>query len=167
MIGISLKVGLPILGLGLLAVAFACAAASPAPQPIEAPAHFVGRVFAVYADSSPWWRSSATSAGKHADALYRRQIYSRFYDPSLARLIQAGFRSGKLDYDPVCQCQDTGGVYAFASGAARGPTFFDAHVRDKEGARWALILSQASGSWRLYDVVGPDGLDLRHWLGRR
>jgi hypothetical protein len=139
----------------------------------EAPAQFVQRLFAVYAGNSEWWASPDTPAGRKTQAAYQKQVYADFYDPTFVKLMNdngalAGAKGGgvDLDYDPVCQCQDSGGAYRYLSGAQNG-AFFDAKVTDGEQGQqpWTLVLETTADGWRIWDVIDTSG-SLRTWLGK-
>jgi hypothetical protein len=145
--------------LAALAVALTAstwAAPSFAATPPETPAHFVARVFALYRTGSAWW-----SDGRAGDA-YRKRTSAQFFDPSFEALQDENGRlAGKagnadLDYDPVCQCQDSGGAYHYVSGAVATGGLFNAAVADAD-THWTLVLKPVAGSWRVYDVVDSQG----------
>ncbi|HXQ09395.1 MAG TPA: hypothetical protein VN805_00175 [Caulobacteraceae bacterium] len=149
---------------GLAAALLAATGLGAAPA-TEAPARFVQRLFAVYADNSEWWANADTPAGRKADEAYRNEVYANFYDPAFVKLMDdngalAGAKNAgaDLDYDPVCQCQDLGGVYRYVSGAPKG-SFFDASVTSNAADQkpWTLVLQKTSAGWRLYDVVDTGG----------
>jgi hypothetical protein len=69
-----------------------------------------------------------------------------------------------LDYDPVCQCQDSGGTYRYVSGKAAPGGRFEARVKDASQT-WTIVLTPSAGSWRIYNVIDQSG-DLRVWLAQ-
>ena len=149
----------------VVAAAVLAALGLGAAPPSEAPAHFVQRLFAVYADNSRWWANADTAAGRKADEAYRNNVYADFYDAAFVKLMDdsgalAGAKNAgtDLDYDPVCQCQDSGGVYRYLSGQSRG-AFFDAKVTDNAADQkpWTLVLRETQRGWRIYDVVDESG----------
>ena len=161
-------------GLAALALIFALtpsvvAAAAPAN---ETPAQFVTRLFAIYKTGGSWWKTwPDTAAGRRAQAAYQKAIYAEFYDPGFVKLMNdngalAGAKGGgeDLDYDPVCQCQDSGGHYSYVSGAQKG-AYFDAVMKVDNDAPWTLVLTKTPAGWRVYDVLDTTG-DLRVWLGK-
>jgi hypothetical protein len=130
-----------------------------------APAQFVQRLFAVYDANSKWWANAETPAGRKADEAYRSRVYADLYDPAFVTLMDdngalAGAKNAgaDLDYDPVCQCQESGGTYRYLSGAQNG-AFFNATVTDSDQGQkpWALVLEKAAAGWRIYDVVDSGG----------
>jgi hypothetical protein len=144
--------------------ALATPARAQAPATAETPSHFAGRLFAIYKVGGRWWRDSTTTRGKREDEEYRQQVYKDFYDPSLLALMKrldkqsARWGDSFLDYDPVCQCQDTGRVYTVASVNARGATLVDVHMldrRDKEA--WTLVLTRGLSGWVIFDVIDSAG----------
>jgi hypothetical protein len=149
---------------GLAAALLVGASLGPAPVN-ESPAQFVQRVFAIYRSDSPWWQNWSTPAEKAADAAYTKRVYATFYDPGFVKvmndndtLASAKGAGEDLDYDPVCQCQDSGGVYRYISGAQNG-AFFDAKVTDNaaEQSPWTLVLVRTATGWRIWDVVDSTG----------
>jgi len=150
--------------IGLGAALLVGAGLGPAPVN-ESPAQFVQRVFAVYADNSEWWANADTPAGRKADIAYRQHVYADLYDPALVKLMDdngalAGAKNAgaDLDYDPVCQCQDSGGTYRYLSGVQKGAEF-DAKVTDNDAGQqpWTLVLKRTANGWRIYDVVDSGG----------
>ena len=139
---------------GLVAAVLVAGTVSAAPT--ETPKHFITRLFALYATNSPWWNAPQDSpAGK--------RLQAQFYDPTFTRLMDdnstLASKSGDedLDYDPVCQCQDSGATYHYLSGAPAGGALFNAKVDDNGTAPWTIVLTSASGSWRVWDVVDSTG----------
>ncbi len=150
-------------------LALVAAQHAPAAPANEAPQHFVSRVFAIYATNSKWWALTTSKSG----SAYQKKVYAYFYDPTFVKLMNdndtlAAAKGGgeDLDYDPVCQCQDSGGAYRYLSGHARG-LFFDAKVTDNgQGQKpWTLVLAKTPAGWRIWDVVDTTG-SLRTWLGK-
>lgn len=87
-------------------------------------------------------------------------------DPAFTRLMDdngrlAGQGGGgpDLDYDPVCQCQDTGGHFVLTALTRRGD-LADMHIRLGGGAgavdppiNYTIVLRWMGNAWRIYDVV--------------
>jgi hypothetical protein len=70
-----------------------------------------------------------------------------------------------LDYDPVCQCQDTGGAYQ-VSGRSDGADRYIATVRMTGAPRsWQVIMRKVAGAWKFYDVIEARG-SIRALLAR-
>jgi hypothetical protein len=95
-------------------------------------------------------------------------------DPGFRKLIEEnGQLAGKegdadLDSDPVCQCQDTGGHYAYVSGATEAGGMFDAKVQDTNETStppWTIVMKQEGSAWVVYNVIDSTG-DVRVWLTR-
>jgi hypothetical protein len=156
------RIGGVLVGLAAVVIAVAGLGAAPAK---ETPAAFVQRLMAVYRTGGEWWASPDTSAARRAQAAYQKRVYADFYDPAFVKLMNdngalAGAKNAgaDLDYDPVCQCQDSGGVYRYLSGQARGG-FFDAKVTDNAADQkpWTLVLQKTPAGWRIYDVVDESG----------
>ena len=100
---------------------------------------------------------------------------NKTYAPSLIRLFHldqhlAGKGNiGKLDYDPLCSCQDPGGLhYAISSLALKDPRRASAKISLKDGASWhetlALDLLWTSNGWRIDDVHASRVHSLRAYL---
>jgi hypothetical protein len=71
-----------------------------------------------------------------------------------------------LDYQPICQCQDSGGHYGYVSGAPAPGGVFDAKVTGHDSRPpWTLVLKQENGGWRVYDVIDQTG-SVRTWVAR-
>lgn len=99
------------------------------------------------------------------------------FDASLIRLIAEDQRLahgevGALDGDPLCDCQDDGGM-TFTVGAAKteGPDGAvvevvrrDPNVKPPEVERLQMVLRRANGVWRIQDVGSPDMPSLRTFL---
>jgi hypothetical protein len=137
-----------------------------APSP-ETPQHFIARLFALYRTDSPYWKAAPGSA---AAARYERD----YYDPTWSKLVDdnstlAGKGGGEdLDYDPVCQCQDSGGHYVYLAGAPAAGGLFNVKVKttdQSDTAPWTIVLKAEAGGWRVYDVIDGAG-DLRVWVAR-
>jgi hypothetical protein len=167
-----MKLWSKILLVGVAAALLGGASLGPAPVN-ESPAQFVQRVFAIYRTDSPWWQDWSTPAQKAADAAYTKHVYATFYDPGFVKvmddndtLASAKGAGEDLDYDPVCQCQDSGGVYRYVSGVQNG-AFFDAKVTDNaaDQSPWTLVLVRTATGWRIWDVVDSTG-SLRTWLAK-
>jgi hypothetical protein len=162
-------------GIAALALAFGLATAGlAATAPVnETPARFVTRLFAIYQPDGGWWKDwPDTAAGRKADAVYQKMIYADFYDPAFVKLMMdngalAGAKGAgvDLDYDPICQCQDSGTRYSYVSGAWKG-ALFDAVVKGENGeADWTLVLTKTPAGWRVYDVLDESG-DVRARLSK-
>ena len=158
-----------------LVAAAAAVALIAAPTPAgsrpagEQPAQFVARLYAVYGADSPWWGSSSDRKA----AAFQKRVYVEFYDPVFVKLMNdndslaAAKNAGQdLDYDPICQCQDSGGTYRYVSGEANGG-FYDAKVTDNAADRtpWTVVLKKMRGGWRIFDVIDETG-SVRTWLGQ-
>jgi hypothetical protein len=152
-------------GLAALALVLGLTTSSLAAPANETPAQFVSRLFAIYQPDGGWWKAwPDTAAGRRAEAAYQKQINAEFYDPAFVKLMSdngslAGAKGGgeDLDYDPVCQCQDSGGRYSYVSGAQKG-ALFDAVVKIDSGvAPWTVVLTKTPAGWRVYDVLDSTG----------
>jgi hypothetical protein len=88
-------------------------------------------------------------------------------DPGFQRLMDdngrlAGTNYGgvDLDYDPVCQCQDTGGHFTLVALTPRGSDMAVMRVRITPDApsteppvSYSIVLKRGAGRWRIWDVV--------------
>jgi hypothetical protein len=138
----------------LASAILAVGAVSAAPS--ETPKHFIARLFALYATNSPWWTAGpGSAAGKRLQAEFYDPMFTRLMDDNSTLAAKSG--DADLDYDPVCQCQDSGAVYHYLSGAPAGGALFNAKVDDNGTAPWTIVLTSASGSWRVYDVIDSTG----------
>ena len=126
----------------------------------------------------------AALAGSHEAAEtpkgYMERLYAAYHDPSfnpldhpgryfapkLAAAIEQDARRAKgevgyLDGDPICQCQDPGGLDARVTGVAKtGRGRAEVRVTiglagyDGRPARFSLV--QTRNGWRIADVSSPD-----------
>jgi hypothetical protein len=103
----------------------------------------------------------------------KRSIFA----PSLIALIDEDARLahgevGALDGDPLCDCQDDGGLtFKIASVRSAGPARASAVIvrsyadsKDPEVGTITLDLTMAKGRWRVYDVRSKDTPSLRAYL---
>ena len=132
----------------VILAALALAAVAPAPA-AETPRGFVERVYAQYRkpDFSPFARPERWFAARLLAAIRE--------DERLAKG-EVGF----LDGDPVCQCQDSGGLKAAVTKIVR-------HGRDQARVRVSLSLAgeaprpaafslvRTAAGWRIADVSSP------------
>jgi hypothetical protein len=126
----------------MILIALAAAAAATA----ETPRHFVERVYAGYAHES-------YSPLAHPERLFAPALVAAIReDQRLAKGV-VGF----LDGDPVCDCQDPGGLRATITDiATTAPNFATAHVALRFGTdRRALTLRlvQTAAGWRIADIA--------------
>jgi len=142
-------------------------------QPAEAPRQFANRLLNVYRSGGRWWRSSTTAQGKREDEQYRQKIYAAFYDPSFSGLLNRMDRVSEkwgdsfLDYDPVCQCQDSGGVYTVVSTTPGTGKLINVRLKEQhDKAEWTLVLTNGGSGWALFDVIDSTG-SLRGLLSRQ
>jgi Protein of unknown function (DUF3828) len=132
-----------------LPLILAAALLAPA-QPADSPSGFVSRLYAAYRspDYSPF-RNPA-----------------RIFAPPLVAALRENERLssgevGYLDADPLCQCQDPGGLRASVA-AVRRPRPGSAEVRVRiafrgGGARdLRLRLARTPAGWRIADIATPD-----------
>ncbi len=154
----------------------AASAASSAPvvsQTGETPQQFVTRLFAPYQPGGQQWAETPTPASQKAQKAFEAAYDADFYDPGFLKLMNDnGALAGKngggvdLDYDPICQCQDSAVRYRYVSGQPNGQ-FFDAKAASDDSSQkpWTLVLIDTPKGWRLYNVIDDSG-DVRAWLTR-
>ncbi|HXQ17482.1 MAG TPA: hypothetical protein VN814_22930 [Caulobacteraceae bacterium] len=144
------------------------AAAQPTSKTGETPTAFVTRLLAPYQLHGQEWASTDTDAADKAQQAFQKTYDAEFYDPALLKLVNdngmlAANKSGgvDMDYDPFCQCQDTGATYSVVSGHPDGARY-DVVVKsdDKEQGTWTFVLTDSGAGWRVYDVLDATG-DLR------
>jgi hypothetical protein len=101
---------------------------------------------------------------------------SRIFHPSLIDLMKADEKLGDdqapdLDGDPLCDCQDDGGM-TFKIESVRAPEFARASatiirrgaVGERDDEVIVLDLALTSDGWRVYDVETKDTPSLRAYL---
>jgi hypothetical protein len=132
---------------------------------------FIARVYAPYQPNGQQWTDPTGAAAAKAHAAFIAAYNADVYDPDFLKLIEdnGALASQKidgpdLDYDVLCQCQDGGATYRYASGHPDGARF-DAVVKsnDKSQAPWTLVLVDTPKGWRVYDVLDSTG-DVRAML---
>lgn len=138
---------------GFAAAAVLAAAGHAAAQPAT-PAgaqQWVRSVYAAYTDGP-----DANGPG----------LYDNVFSARLNRLIRQYGPAGDpgnrgVDADPICNCQDWENVRVLSTAARmRGRDRADVDVRFSnmgEESRHTLRLVRERGSWRVDDIVGPDG----------
>ena len=101
-------------------------------------------------------------------------------DPAFQRLMDdngslafSHYGGVDLDYDPVCQCQDTGGRFTLVSLTRSSPILAVMHMRadsdlptTEPPATYDIVLKLIAGRWRIYDVVERENGSLRQQLIR-
>ena len=103
----------------------------------------------------------------------------KVFTPNLAGLIRqdqkyANGEVGALDGDPLCDCQDDGGLQANVSAVRQtGPTSARAVViltftasSPPEVRRLVIRLSRVKGGWRIADIHSASEASLRAYLAR-
>jgi hypothetical protein len=150
--------------------AASAAASATVSQTGETPQQFVTRLFAPYQPGGQQWTDPDTPAAEKAQKAFEAAYDADFYDPEFLKLINDNSTIAMdkvggvdLDYDPLCQCQDSGGRLSYVSGQPNGQ-FFDAKVtNDGDHTTYTLVLIDTPKGWRLYSVI-DDGGDVRAWL---
>jgi len=144
--------------------ASSAAGAEPRSQTGETPSAFVVRLMAPYQPNGREWAPTDTPAAQKAQDAFEKAYDAQFYDPSFSQLMSDNTALSEkadgpdLDYDPICQCQDTGAIYRYASGKPDG-THYDVSVtsNDKEQGTWTFVLADSPTGWRVYDVIDQSG----------
>jgi hypothetical protein len=125
-------------------------------------AAFLGAPLTAVAEpSAPQTMAAIMATFKSSEAMSAVKHYEGFWDPSFRKLDtdNSKLMDGEdvLDSDPVCQCQDVGGVYHY-TGKLTAPDRYVATVsRDGDKATWQVILKKLKGGWKIYDVVDDQG----------
>jgi len=97
------------------------------------------------------------------------------YSPSLLALIRRDIRMtpkgdvGKLDFDPICGCQDSDGLavaklQVYTSSEGRSDVVVLLHFAGTDTQRITLRLLQANAGWRVDDIGTKDLPSLRKYL---
>jgi hypothetical protein len=132
-------------------------------QDMNSAREFAQQVYASYADP---------------DVAHQEQRQDRLYTPQLRRLIHADRTGhpgdvGKLDGDPICDCQDPGdpGQLKVSSIdlSATTPSRMKAAVRFTivaEPRAITLILIKTQAGWRIDDIATKEIPSLRAFLSR-
>jgi hypothetical protein len=107
----------------------------------------------------------------------RRQFadFSVFLTPSLAALVEKDRKAapgeiGKLDFDPICDCQDSDGlrfqVTHLTRSGSRAVASVSLHFNDKTVRNVRLSLLRESDRWSIDDIQTRDFNSLREFLTR-
>jgi hypothetical protein len=132
----------------MMLLALALAAAAPAAA--ETPRGFMERLYAYYSahDYSPF---------KHPERVFAPRLLAAIKeDERLAR-----GEVGYLDGDPVCQCQDAGGLKARVTsvrmqGAAKASVAVAIGLTGYKPRPAQFSLVRTTAGWRIADVSSPD-----------
>ena len=124
------------------------AMAQPAPAPAVAGAKaFIKSVYAAYGQAD-----SGSSLGKRADGIFAPGLLSAIRADQTAHAGEVG----RLDHDPLCDCQDSDGLrVAGVDVAQAGEGRADAAVRVSLGGLVKAVrlrLVGGAGGWRVADV---------------
>ncbi len=139
-------------------------AAEPKSQSGETPSAFVARLLAPYQPKGQMWQPTDTPAAQKALDAFQKTYDATFYDPSFRKLIDDNTALSEkadgpdLDYDPICQCQDSATTYAYVSGKQDG-AHYDASVgsADKGQGTWTFVLADSPKGWGVWDVIAQGG----------
>jgi hypothetical protein len=146
------------------AAAPAAAAGEPKSQTGETPSAFVVRLMAPYQPNGREWAPTDTPAAQKAQDAFEKAYDDQFYAPDFQKLMNDNTALSEkadgpdLDYDPICQCQDSSATYAYVSGKPDGAQY-DVVVtgNDKEQGKWTFVLADSPTGWRVYDVIDSGG----------
>lgn len=140
------------------------AAAEPRSQTGETPSAFVTRLLAPYQPKGQMWAPTDTPAAQKALDAFQKNYDATFYAPDFGKLIDDNTRLAEkadgpdLDYDPICQCQDSATTYSYVSGKPDG-AHYDVTVtgHDKEQGTWTFVLADSPKGWGVWDVIAQGG----------
>ncbi len=137
--------------------------APAATTPPVPPEPFVRALYAAYADPR-----DLGPLGPRAPTIFSTSLLA------LIRADQGAARDGpgKLDGDPICDCQDPGGLRLLSVTLAPGNTASAARVTARfrimaDPRSVTLHLVNTPNGWRVDDVSVPDDPSLRRTLGGR
>jgi len=125
--------------------------AATAAQPAETPRQFMERLYANY-------RHSDYSPFTHPGQVFAPRLLGAINEDSKLANGEVGY----LDGDPVCQCQDTGGMHPSIVGVARqGPDKAVVRVSlrwegEKPRPPTKFSLVRTGSGWRIADVSSAD-----------
>jgi hypothetical protein len=144
--------------------AVASTSAEPKSQTGETPGAFVARLLAPYQPNGRMWAATDTPAAQKAQDAFQTTYDATFYAPDFQKLMNDNTALSEkadgpdLDYDPLCQCQDSAAIYSYVSGKADG-AHYDVSVtsNDKEQGTWTLVLAGSPKGWGVYDVLNSAG----------
>jgi hypothetical protein len=117
----------------------------------ETPKAFMERLYANY-------RSESFSPFTHPSRVFAPRLLAAIDEDSKLAKGEVGY----LDGDPVCQCQDTGGMHASVTGVTRqGATKAAVRVSlrwdgDQPRPTTTFSLVRTKAGWRIDDVSSPD-----------
>jgi hypothetical protein len=143
------------------------AASEPTSQTGETPKAFVTRLLAPYQPKGQMWAPTETPAAQKALDAFQKTYDATFYAPDFKTLMDDNEALSEkadgpdLDYDPICQCQDSATTYAYVSGKPDA-AHYDVTVTggDKEQGTWTFVLADSAKGWGVWDVVAQ-GASLR------
>jgi hypothetical protein len=126
---------------------------------------------------APAQAAAEAQADNTPDAFVRRAIANsapgeNYYDPTLTALMADTARlfpdDAVIDYDPICQCQDTRLDELTLTSRPDGAGAYSVHVRARNGAsvtEWTIVARLTAGHWGVADVIESQG-SLRERLSR-
>jgi hypothetical protein len=140
------------------------AAGEPTSQTGETPTAFVSRLLAPYQPKGQMWAPTDTPAAQKALDAFQKTYDATFYAPDFKQLIDDNTALSEkadgpdLDYDPICQCQDSAAIYSVASGKPDGARYDVAVTsNDKEQGTWTFVLADSTKGWGVWDVIDQGG----------
>jgi hypothetical protein len=121
-----------------------------AAQPAQTPRAFVERLYANY-------RNENYSPFEHSEKVFAAPLNAAIKEDEQLAHGEVGF----LDGDPICSCQDTGGMHSRLVSVAGSGRTATAHVLlkwdgDKDGRDVRLDLVRTPAGWRVADVGTAD-----------
>jgi hypothetical protein len=135
----------------ILPLIVGAALSASAAAPAETPKAFMERLYSYY-------RNERYSPFTHPSRVFAPQLLAAINEDSKLAHGEVGY----LDGDPVCQCQDTGGMHTSIAGVTQ-------QGADKASVRVSLVwdgekprppttfnLVRTKGGWRIADVSSSD-----------
>jgi Protein of unknown function (DUF3828) len=121
-----------------------------ASSPTETPRAFVERIYASY-------RNENFNPFEHSERVFAPKLNAEINEDARLARGEVGF----LDGDPICSCQDTGGMRSRVVSVARSGASATAHIvvtwsgtTDRRDIKLNLV--RTSAGWRIADVGSAD-----------
>jgi hypothetical protein len=136
-------------------ILLALAAVAVQPQ-AASPRAFLERTYANYANAN-------FNPFDHVDRYFAPRLIAAIREDSRLARGEVGY----VDGDPICQCQDPGGLHAKVTRVTlQGPTKANAEVildwTDSTARRVRFSLLRTAAGWRIADVASGDEPSLLH-----
>jgi hypothetical protein len=84
------------------------------------------------------------------------QFCAEFCEAGFQHLVaHANDKEGVLDYDPFCQCQDSGGIYKIQSVTRISGDEYQVRMIETKSHTdpWDFVLPPTKAGWKVYDVI--------------